>query len=661
MLDLPLVNFLQECIVYILNNSRDTVTVDGSFNWLSILAALRKLHADVLLLFACTSPQQARVSKWKFIEILDTMDGPKLQPMHRGVPEDKSKSPHLNFVNGSPTCPFSSEWVNQTSCLDARIISDAAVSRVYYHPDGSPQVYHIVPLWPKARSRETSPPPLPIRPAFFPEYCIEDDLSELDWWRLLERLRDNLPPSKIQSWITVLLQYHAKVYEILFGMANGPDALIVENVLDSQTREELQDLCRDFVRLVPIDPMIKALLKNYDPGIPVPSATTENFIAQRLSGFNRLCYRLVRNMNIALMAGLRSEGKEILQKVAEGQAMIGLSLPNFAKLQKLQIVEPGTKSLPLRLSGDTRSTAQPPNHVSSLTPRRISSLGTVLVEYKKYTRNAADKEAEKEPQASIAALQVQALARALEMPKMGGFLTLKCLGWFNEPDLHRYGLASEFPEGVSGEFQSIHDMMTHPGPQTNPGLGRCFAIALAIGEALQRWHVSGWLHRAISSRNIIFFFSPDGTEVLWEKPYLCGFEYARPGAVPWSGRFVEDFATNVYNHPERQGEPTEQHGKIHDMYSFGVVMCEIAVWTTAESVFANVDKRTLSPMRMRQMMVKYAEESVGYHMGNKYMRSALACLNGSFGVENDDAFDTKLLKAFDKLVLRNLEDGLKVE
>ena len=623
--------------VYLLNSSRDT---ERNLNWVTILDTLLERKADVLLLSTCTSHREARATKLKFSDTLDELIS------------------HGSTVKESATFPFSSDWVIETSYLDVRVLSHAAVSRVHYRPGRLRQVIHIVPVWADVEPREPSPPPLPMRQAFVPELYREDDLSEVQWWQLLEQLKDDLPLGPSHRTISLLLQYFAKAHEVLFGVVNDSDALIVDKAIDAETREELRDIWYDFVRLVPAEPAVKTLLKHYSSGAMASDHAAESLLKLGRSNFRRLGLPLARNIDIVLMAGLRLEGVDMLNKAAEGQVLSGLGLATFAKLQKLLVPAPGTTFLTLRLpQGDMRNAGKPTDHVSALIPRSISGLGTVLVEYKQHVQGDAGDE----QRTKIAAFRVEALARALELPKSSEFRTLKCLGWFDEPNLHRYGLASAFPEGVSGEFMSMHDMMTHPRPQTNAGLGQCFAIALAIGEALQRWHVAGWLHRALSSRNIVFFFSADGTEVLWDKPYICGFEYARPDAAPWVGRFVEDFATNVYNHPERQGEPTEQHGKIHDMYSFGVVMCEIALWSTIEHVFDTVDKRTLSPMRMQQMILKYAEESVGYHMGNKYLRSAVTCLKGSFGVGYDDAFGTKLLKAFDKLVLRNLEDGLKVD
>ena len=625
------------CEVAILNISRDSKLVENNLSLAPILAELLELKTDVLLYYTCTSYREAQTTKQNFVNTYDSF---------------MSQKEYATF-------PFSSKWVIQASCLDVRALSHAAVSRVHYRPGYLQQVVHIVPVWGDGNPQEASPPPLPMRPAFFPEYYAEDDLSDVDWWRLLERLKDDLPSGPNQGVITLILRYYAKAYEVLFSVVDDSDVLIIEKAIDSQTREELWDIWHDFVRLVSMEPTVKELLKNYNPGTMVPEEAAESLLKQERSNFLRLGQPLSRNLDIALMTGLRIEGIEMLRKAAREDAMTGLGLSTFAKLQMLALTaSPSPTALTLGPSqGDARNAAEATNHTPFLTPRNINVLGTVLVEYKYYTQSYT----QDEQHTSIATLRIQSLVKALKLPKSNEFLTLKCLGWFKEPHLYRYGLASAFPEGVSGEFLSMYDMMTRPRPQTNAGLGRCFAITLAIGEALQRWHISGWLHRALSSRNIIFFFSPDGTKVLWDKPYICGFDYARPDAVPWSGRFVEDFATNVYNHPERQGEPTDQHRKIHDMYSFGVIMCEIALWKPVETVFANVDKRTLSPMRMHQMILKYAEESVGYHMGNKYLRSAITCLKGSFEVENDDAFDTKLLKAFDRLVIRSLEDGLKVD
>ena len=606
-----------------------------------------------MLLFTCSSGHQAQMTRLNLCNKLHALVSSSY------------------FVKRScGIIPFSSESLVQGLGLNPNVFGDVSVTRVHYRLRNLRQKIIVAPVWNdqqrehplvKLKARESSPPSLPPRPASFSgfKFVADSDLGKVGWWKVLQRLKDEMAPGGEPIPLTLLLDYIGKVYEVLSGASTDVGARNIFMTFSAQAREELQDGWHDFIRQVSTEPTVRALLKHYKAGAKKSDEAVDDFQRQGWGRVLRLMMPLRRNLNINLMAAPRLNEVEALQKAALEHIFQDLRFTEFIKLRLLAHKKaPASISLEVQQpTAGVRHATKPMNMWTSPILRSVSSLGIVLVERKYY----APSHGQEKQHMRIAAKRVQKLASALGLIRVSAFKNLHCVGWFHEPARNRFTLGFATPEGVSGQPISMYEMMTRPGFLTNPPLGKCYAIALAIGEAIQRWHIAGWVHRRITSQNIVFFLSPDGSKVLWDDPYLCGFEFARPDVAPSSSPFVQNFFVNVYNHPEQQGEPTQQHRKEHDFYSFGVILCEIAVWTAIEHVFQGVDAQTLSPARMQQMILNWAEQWVGHHMGKKYLRSVVTCLTTSFGITEDDAVDTRLLKAFDRLVLRNLEDCLMVD
>ena len=310
----------------------------------------------------------------------------------------------------------------------------------------------------------------------------------------------------------------------------------------------------------------------------------------------------------------------------------------------------------MRIDHDAKSTPDPSAKFQSLVKEELEGLGPVLVEYKDYEalRGQPHNLEQMERQAMI-------LANLLQSPGPAGFQDLRCIRWFHEPEHRRFGLVFEYPRGYD-DFQSLHDIIVTTGSSQRPTLGQRFSIVKDIGEAILRWHTSAnWVHQGISSHNIYLFKPTNSANYDYSNPYLYGFDFSRPSNGISLNAYIGDFHLNVYRHPARQRAPTEYHTKKHDLYSYGVLLLEVGIWNPVTNCFNEKLKRTLQPYKIQEYIKFNASRRLGQSMGLAYERATTRCLNTEFGVELGDSVDSRLAKAFQELVLKEIDPGTKLD
>ena len=256
--------------------------------------------------------------------------------------------------------------------------------------------------------------------------------------------------------------------------------------------------------------------------------------------------------------------------------------------------------------------------------------------------------------------RIQTLADLLSTSGPLEFHTLRCTRWFREPNNTTFGLVFEYPMGCDG-FMSLREIIRTAGVSRRPSLGQRFRIARYIGEALLKWHISAnWVHQGIASHNIFFFKTIGSSYFDYSNPYLCGFDCARSNRASSDSIFVEEFEFNVYRHPSRQGAPSEHHTKYHDLYSYGILLLEIGIWDLIGNCFDSKLRKNLPPPKMLEHIKRHTRR-LGHYMGTAYERAVMRCLDADFEVELDDPVGSRLAKAFENLVIKELDLGVRVE
>ena len=162
-------------------------------------------------------------------------------------------------------------------------------------------------------------------------------------------------------------------------------------------------------------------------------------------------------------------------------------------------------------------------------------------------------------------------------PKPATFPVLDCLGSFHEPGRYRFGIVYDFPPKSASSIRLHRLLRQGKAQEVYPDLSQKFRLAKILVSSVNSFHTSGWLHKNISSSNIIFFLdsSTKLVEIDLTQLYVIGFHHSRkddPGAYT-DGPELPD-AQKEYQHPNyRQGSGRFRKG--YDYYSLGLVLLEI--------------------------------------------------------------------------------------
>ncbi|RSL57752.1 hypothetical protein CEP54_008125 [Fusarium duplospermum] len=262
----------------------------------------------------------------------------------------------------------------------------------------------------------------------------------------------------------------------------------------------------------------------------------------------------------------------------------------------------------------------------------------VWVEWKTYHRELSrNASGQLEMAISPAALHQSAqLGNLLACPKSEDFCAPHCLGYLLEKEnlrgTSRLGWVYQMPDTTDDTYapRSLHWLFTHA---TRPPLSDRVAIACKLATSLMYLHSVNWLHKAIRSDNVVFYW--DGTRPNLQRPILAGFEYARHDAHEISERSDPNPTWDIYRWPSIQGEATTavRSRKIFDVYSLGLVLMEILFWKPLATLLElpNLPTVTLSHSKgVREHLLGESEclDNVLDIGGKKYHGVVRRCLEG---------------------------------
>jgi hypothetical protein len=119
-----------------------------------------------------------------------------------------------------------------------------------------------------------------------------------------------------------------------------------------------------------------------------------------------------------------------------------------------------------------------------------------------------------------------------------------------------------------------------------PSLIELVAFAKVLTNCIRYLHSANWLHKRLCLQNIIFFPRSQTNKVDYTKPYLSGFDYARP---QWREEMTEAPPANpeydIYKHPRiHRAADREGYRKSFDIYSLGIILMGIAEWKTIDVI-----------------------------------------------------------------------------
>ncbi|EON69156.1 hypothetical protein W97_08342 [Coniosporium apollinis CBS 100218] len=277
--------------------------------------------------------------------------------------------------------------------------------------------------------------------------------------------------------------------------------------------------------------------------------------------------------------------------------------------------------------------------------------------------------------------RVQALVALLrDNSRSKLFKAPDCVGYFQDrnPDTGgnncRFGFV--FRQPLSGCFASrpvsLLDVLQDSEFST-PQVSTRISLAVALVESIERLHTVDWLHKGLRSHNIIFFRDERGCVNLHD-PYITGFEYSVPVQnEDMTERPPENPAYDIYRHPMVQGYTIRTQDnlfkKIYDIYSFGVILLELAYWKPLDEILGFPNLRKVRPnqtrdTRQRLLLQKEFLGCARTSMGDTVVTVVRMCLEGpvAFGVENgtdesDPLVALRLQDAFYERVVRQLQSA----
>ncbi len=125
------------------------------------------------------------------------------------------------------------------------------------------------------------------------------------------------------------------------------------------------------------------------------------------------------------------------------------------------------------------------------------------------------------------------------------------------------------------------------------------------------------MHKGIRSENVIFPGICEERLAAQRKGRpisLChtlGFEYSHQDTEAVTidkGKHLGDIQAAIYRHPDYQGEATSGHTMKYYIYSFGLVLVEIALWTPLLAFLAAKEPKLPTSIHLSSTMTSFHRE-----------------------------------------------------
>ncbi|KAJ5375500.1 protein kinase [Penicillium concentricum] len=198
--------------------------------------------------------------------------------------------------------------------------------------------------------------------------------------------------------------------------------------------------------------------------------------------------------------------------------------------------------------------------------------------------------------------------------------------------------------------QSLKGLIKEEKSAAIPHLGDRFRLAYRLASAFSLFHAAGWLHKGMHSDNILFFQQANGLGITTLEPFITGFQYSRPqDAISLSRGPLEDTALDHYYHPDAH----LGFSKVRDLYSLGVILCEIGRWAlVADTVTERRKKKLTSRKAWQEYIINNVVEDLGWRMGYLYQSAVRTLLDSS--LPTDDLGDAVFAQQFLERVIQPL-------
>ncbi|KAI9713713.1 MAG: hypothetical protein M1812_006551 [Candelaria pacifica] len=262
---------------------------------------------------------------------------------------------------------------------------------------------------------------------------------------------------------------------------------------------------------------------------------------------------------------------------------------------------------------------------------------------------------------------VRDLARVLSETDPATFGLLTCRGVVKEGNaeeqLIMFDLIFDIPTGLDRP-RSLRSLLNESKGRPHH-LNERFQLAKSLAKSVMFIHTSSFVHKNIHPETILLF---EEANAVLGVPFLVGFENFR--SATGHSYLIGDslWHKNLYRHPKRQGlHPEEEYIMQHDIYSLGVCLLEIGLWSPfvfyykgaskpevgsvlglSHELFEMKDQRKKA-FEIKRILVALAKDHLPCVMGKRYTEVVLSCLtcldkdNENFGDESEFEDDDGIL------------------
>ena len=237
------------------------------------------------------------------------------------------------------------------------------------------------------------------------------------------------------------------------------------------------------------------------------------------------------------------------------------------------------------------------------------------------------------------------------------FPVLTSAGYYHDVAKLSFGIVYYFPPrqpkpslSISDKEKpmNLRDIISKIRSRTQrPSLDQVFGTALKLVNVVLTMHKASWLHKNISSYNIIFF--PNRFSSIAEamtEPYFIGFRYSR---LNLETAFTQGPNKQLeYQHPEYLSGPN-RFCQEYEYYSVGLVLLELSLWLPLETITEGIRG---NPTEMLNVLLKKEVPKLKTYMGSAYEDAVATCLKGDFGGSSNPA---EVREAFERKVLLKIK------
>lgn len=307
----------------------------------------------------------------------------------------------------------------------------------------------------------------------------------------------------------------------------------------------------------------------------------------------------------------------------------------------------GDPEMPVKPILDVRNLGKKvTGHISEKSEKSSGPGQQVLVEWKCYGEHW-DKHGE---DLLNRVSRISKLHSSIKSPE--AFRVLECAGFYHAPEKYAFGLVFKFPQEMPrANIFTLQDMLDTRGRM--PYLETRFKLAHLLSASVLQFHKLKWLHRAISSANVVFFASEtEPTHETMEIPFLVGFVHSRQDdKLAFTEGPPEGYQD--YQHPEYRGYRGSRFRPEFDYYSLGIVLLELGLWQSVAKMTVGEDWKGIEYAKFSERLIDRRVPQLRQLMGSVYRNVTKACLVWKPTEGEPEGSVSNVLK-FQKLVVEPL-------